>query len=836
MFSNISVKAKIILLVVLPLFLVCVLLSYVAISQSNKALINDKFAQLTSIQKAKKSEIKNYFKSLEDLLVSLATQQGTKDAFIALKDGFYNLENELEVDIDKVKTALENDFKTNYLNNVKYNVPNSNSRKEISEYLPKNKNALIAQYAFITDNHEKLGEKNKLVFNDKYDSSYMQAHKKYHSSFDKFLTTFELYDIFIADLDGNLIYTDFKEKDFATNLKDGVYSDTGIANAYNKALKLSENKIAFEDFAPYEPSYNSSASFIATPIFINGIKEGVLIFQMPVDKINNIMNFDQKHEEAGLGKSGETYLIADDYKMRTNSRFQKEIEDEAVKAVGSTIGIFEIKTQTTKNIFENNQEMGHGIILDYRGVEVLSSFETINIFNQAKWALVIEEDYDESVKEATNLAYELIIASIIIFLIMIAISIIAVKQLVIKPIDLFTNYLDEFLVFISYKKNRLKKVTIKSEKNEFSEMIEKLNLAVDDFDSRFKIDMKVIGEIVLTMDKVEQGIFRCRIKARTANPLLMTLINTINKMLESLEDNMIQLENVTNSYTNDDFREKIEISKKLKARLLAVMQGVNALGDSLSSSAKDNLTNGQTLESNASIMKSSMHNLASKASEQAASLEETSAAIEEITSITRNNAQNASKMSTLGQTVKDAVIDGQKLASKTASSMQEINSKVTSINEAITVIDQIAFQTNILSLNAAVEAATAGEAGKGFAVVAAEVRNLASRSADAAKEIKELVEDANIKANEGKVISDNMIKGYETLNNHMGETIKIIDDVSSSSKEQMTGIEQINDAITMLDRVTQENASEANQITNISNEVSSMAHNLVTNAQNKQFN
>ena len=392
------------------------------------------------------------------------------------------------------------------------------------------------------------------------------------------------------------------------------------------------------------------------------------------------------------------------------------------------------------------------------------------------------------------------------------------------------------MVFISYKKNRLKKVTIKSEKNEFSEMIEKLNLAVDDFDSRFKIDMKVIGEIVLTMDKVEQGIFRCRIKAKTANPLLMTLINTINKMLESLEDNMIQLENVTNSYTNDDFREKIEISKKLKARLLAVMQGVNALGDSLSSSAKDNLTNGQTLESNASIMKSSMHNLASKASEQAASLEETSAAIEEITSITRNNAQNASKMSTLGQTVKDAVIDGQKLASKTASSMQEINSKVTSINEAITVIDQIAFQTNILSLNAAVEAATAGEAGKGFAVVAAEVRNLASRSADAAKEIKELVEDANIKANEGKVISDNMIKGYETLNNHMGETIKIIDDVSSSSKEQMTGIEQINDAITMLDRVTQENASEANQITNISNEVSSMAHNLVTNAQNKQFN
>merc|ERR1711991_1300727 len=107
----------------------------------------------------------------------------------------------------------------------------------------------------------------------------------------------------------------------------------------------------------------------------------------------------------------------------------------------------------------------------------------------------------------------------------------------------------------------------------------------------------------------------------------------------------------------------------------------------------------------------------------------------------------------LGQTVKSAVHTGQNLATKTASSMDEINTEVNAINESITIIDQIAFQTNILSLNAAVEAATAGEAGKGFAVVAQEVRNLASRSAEAAKEIKDLVESATIKANDGKKIS-----------------------------------------------------------------------------------
>jgi methyl-accepting chemotaxis protein len=231
-----------------------------------------------------------------------------------------------------------------------------------------------------------------------------------------------------------------------------------------------------------------------------------------------------------------------------------------------------------------------------------------------------------------------------------------------------------------------------------------------------------------------------------------------------------------------------------------------------------------------------MNNLAAKANEQAASLEQTAAALEEITSITRSNAENASKMASLGQTVRKSVTTGQDLASKTASSMDEINDKVAAINEAITVIDQIAFQTNILSLNAAVEAATAGEAGKGFAVVAQEVRNLASRSAEAAKEIKNLVEDATQKANDGKVISSNMINGYDELNKHISETIHIIEDVSSASKEQMTGIEQINDAMNMLDRVTQENASEANNVKNISDEVSQMANELVADAQNKQFN
>ena len=230
-----------------------------------------------------------------------------------------------------------------------------------------------------------------------------------------------------------------------------------------------------------------------------------------------------------------------------------------------------------------------------------------------------------------------------------------------------------------------------------------------------------------------------------------------------------------------------------------------------------------------------LQTLNNNSNEAAASLEETAAALEEVTSTIVNNTNHVIQMAEYSDELTSAANAGQGLASKTTDAMDEINTQVTAISEAISVIDQIAFQTNILSLNAAVEAATAGEAGKGFAVVAQEVRNLASRSAEAANEIKALVENANSKANEGKTISDEMIGGYGKLTETIGKTSALIKDVETASKEQKVAIEQVNDAVNMLDKQTQEIAMIAEQTNDIAKQTSSIADDIVADANEKEF-
>ena len=406
---------------------------------------------------------------------------------------------------------------------------------------------------------------------------------------------------------------------------------------------------------------------------------------------------------------------------------------------------------------------------------------------------------------------------------------------IVGGIDRIKTYVDDLMAFAFFRTNRIKKAQY-MKNDDIGIILKELNSYIEKFDSMRKDDMHVLGEVVIALNKVSQGVYSTKIHADSDNFMINTLKKSVNEMISKTNENMEEVVGIMDKLINQDYRHQININPILKDKMLLTMQQVNKLGSELNNNTKQNLENGTLLEKNSINMQKSVKNLAIRANEQASSLEQTANTLEKITSITKNNTQNAAKMSDLSKDLKNSVITGEKLAHQTALSMDEINQKVQAINEAITIIDQIAFQTNILSLNAAVEAATAGEAGKGFAVVAAEVRNLASRSAEAAKEIKDLVENATTKTYEGKKISDDMSNGYDNLNQIISKTIDIIQDVSTASKEQLSGIEQINNAISMLDRVTQENANESNNVSNITNETLSMALLLVEDARSKKVN
>ncbi len=390
--------------------------------------------------------------------------------------------------------------------------------------------------------------------------------------------------------------------------------------------------------------------------------------------------------------------------------------------------------------------------------------------------------------------------------------------------------LDNIESFIDNKTNNI----ALNDNNKNNLIIDKLNKISNKLNNRNKEEIIIYGEIMLICEKLAKGEIVEKIyHINTNNKKLNYIAKTINHLVDSLNSILgsetKKFLEVLDNYSKMNFTTKIENENAILTNTL------NNITDLISNILKENKSNGLTLDETSNILIQNVDVLNVSSNSARVSLEETARALEEITSNIRNNTQNIAKMSVFSNSVTKSAIDGENLANQTVKSMEDINTQVKAINEAISVIDKIAFQTNILSLNRAVEARTAGEAGKGFTVVRQEVRNLASRSAEAAKEIKNIVENATKKANDGKNIANNMITGYKELNNNITNTINLIQDIEMSSKEQLLGIEQINDAVNKLDQQTQQNANVATQTHNVAIVIHDVAKLIVKNADAKEF-
>ncbi|MCT7597332.1 methyl-accepting chemotaxis protein [Aliarcobacter butzleri] len=537
--------------------------------------------------------------------------------------------------------------------------------------------------------------------------------------------------------------------------------------------------------------------------------------------------------------------LTEESSRKVENDFKKLIED--VSAAKSTFSLKENKDlcddilNYSKEYLKEFDSLAKENISNFKnGITVESEDMKNRISKMSNIGLEIEHKIQEINKNAIMLredAYksldiDLVILAIVATSIFILISIV-ISNNIVNSLENFKNGLFSFFAYLNRESSNVELINLDT-KDEFGQMSKIVNENIVKTQKGIEEDRKLIDETISVLGEFEQGDLCQRLNLNVSNPALTQLKNVLNKMADNLENNIENVLNILEQYSNYNYLNKIS-TKNLKEHLLKLASGVNNLGDSITQMLVENKTNGLTLDKSSNMLLVNVDKLNLSSNEAAASLEETAAALEEITSNIRNNTESIAQMSKLSSNVTTSANQGEKLANETTVAMDEINNQVRLINEAIGVIDNIAFQTNILSLNAAVEAATAGEAGKGFAVVAQEVRNLASRSAEAAREIKTIVENATIKANEGKEIASNMIEGYKHLNQNISQTINLISDIQNASKEQLLGIEQINDAVNQLDQQTQQNAMVASQTHDIAIVTDEISKLIVSDADEKEF-
>src|SRR3954463_7751186 len=428
-----SIRQKLLLgtlfLAIIPVAVTSVIVGRESLNSGRAALESQAREALIAQRASKAAQITDYFNSLSNQVQVLAAAPDVVAAMRDLPTAYDNSVLNI-ADLPAERARLAKYYTGDFLG--EFQKRNSGRMVDMASTVANLPDlAMNLQYQYIAANPHALGSKNNLDrAND--GSRYSELHALIHPFLRTALRQFGLYDIFLVEpRNGTIVYTQFKELDFATSLVSGPYAKTRLGDAFRQAWSLDKpGMVALSEFGEYLPSYNDQAAFLGTPIFDGGKKIGVLLVQVPIDKINSVMTHEGKWKERGLGDPGETYLVsAADGTPRSIARqavediagYAKSVIDAgfskgvamAVQAKGTGIGLVPIKTQATQEAFEKGAS-GFGVYPNYANVQVLGAYAPLSVLG-LRWAIVSEIRADEAFAPVNTLRDKVVVWSVGIF-------------------------------------------------------------------------------------------------------------------------------------------------------------------------------------------------------------------------------------------------------------------------------------------------------------------------------------------------------------------------------------------------------------------------------------
>lgn len=650
--------------------------------------------------------------------------------------------------------------------------------------------------------------------------------------FTQYKEQYGYYDLFLINPDGYCFYSVCQEADYQTNFVNGKYKDSNLGELARKVIET--QRFAFADFKPYAPSNGAPAAFVAQPVVDDGKVQVVVALQLPLDTVNAIMGV-----RAGMGETGETYLVGPDKLMRSDSFLDKEGHSVAASFAG-TVEKNGVDTEAAAEALAGNADAK--VISDYNGNPVLSAYTPVKVFGTT-WALLAEIDKAEafapveqmqaSAADAKNSLQ--INAWVVAGCAVLAILVVAyfVANLVTGPVKKIASVLK-----VVADGDYSQKANVDS-KDEIGQMAGSLNVAIDAVAQAMQ-DVKDAAEREqqAQAEKAEQE----RLAAEAEQKRREAEADREREAAEA-ERKRQEAEAEKERQLAAEEARKAEILRNKVDRLLEVVNaaadgdltrqitvdGDEAI-DELAAGIKRMLTDlsgiiGQVTESAAQfnegsrVIAESSQSLASGAQTQSSSVEEISASIEELTASidgVKINAQEADEVAKKTNALADR---GGQAVSKSIEAMELIRTSSDQIAEIIQVISEIASQTNLLALNAAIEAARAGEHGMGFAVVADEVRKLAERSNQAAGEITSLIKESSNRVQEGAQLSDETGKALKEIVQGVQATVAKISEIAVATVEQATNAQQVSEAIQGVAQVTEQSAAGSEEMASSSEEL-----------------